>query len=115
MNFIDAIEGTAKSTIRNLLRDFVEDRLDDTEYVRNVKAVLNGAEEFVMANREILCDVKVLRRVLYEYAKELWITNLKTKLEQESETGETRPDMVENEEYFDYYFDYIYAHSLYPK
>lgn len=115
MNCIDAIEGSSKSIIRKLHQVFLEDRLDDAEYIRNVKAVLSGADEFVENNRELLVAPKILQQVLYQFSKELWLSALKSKLRQESESEGKDWDGGENDEYYEYYFDYIYAHSAYPK
>ena len=64
MNTIDVIEGAAKSIITQFLRIFAEDGLDDTEYVRNVKAVIDGMDLFILKNREIIDDPKMLKQVL---------------------------------------------------
>ncbi len=115
MNCIDAIEGSTKSIIGKLHQVFVEDRLDDAEYIRNVKAVLRGTNEFVENNKELLIDPKILRQVLYAFSKELWLSTLKKRLREESDSEGKEWDGNENDEYYEYYFDYIYAHSIYPK
>ena len=114
MNCIDAIEGSAKNIIIKTHDVFIEDKLDDTEYIRNVKAIINGITEFVRSNREIISDPQILEQVLYEFSKELWISELKKRLEQESQTEDSINDDSENKEYYEYYFDYIYNHSRYP-
>jgi hypothetical protein len=115
MNCIDAIEGSVKNIIVKLHEVFLENELDDTDYIRNVKAVLNGINEFVQLNKEIISDPTILERVLYEFSKELWLSELRNRLEQEPETKESEKDDSENDEYYGYYFDYLYAHDIYPK
>lgn len=110
MKCIDAIEGTVKCIITELHRVFVEDGLDDTEYIRNVKTVIEGTDAFIQQNREILCDPQMLKDVLYSFSKDLWLTSLKKNLGKES----VSEDNTENNEYYDYYFDYIYNHGVYP-
>ena len=56
-----------------------------------------------------------MRRVLYEFSKELWLTDLKARLRQDAEAEGKNWDGGENDEYYEYYFDYIYVHSIYPK
>lgn len=46
MNCIDAVEGTAKTIIDGLFRLFIENNLDDTEYIRNIKAVMDSTDVF---------------------------------------------------------------------
>ncbi len=115
MNCIDAIEGSAKNIIIKLHEVFIKEKLDDTEYIRNVKATLDGIIEFVRSNQEIISDPKILEQVLYEFSKELWISELKKRLEQESETEDSINDGSEKKEYQAYYFNYIYAHGTYPR
>lgn len=76
MNCIDAIEGAAKSIITELLRIFNQNRLDDTEYAGNVKVVIDGVDGFICKNREILSDPQMLKQVLYEFSRDLWLANL---------------------------------------
>jgi capsular polysaccharide biosynthesis protein len=115
MNCIDAIEGSVKNIIVKLHEVFLENELDDSDYIRNIKAVLNGSNEFVQSNKEIISDPKILERVLYEFSKEIWLSELKNRIEQEPETKESIKDDSENDEYYGYYFDYLYAHDIYPR
>jgi hypothetical protein len=115
MNCIDAIEGSVKNIIVKLHEVFLENELDDSDYIRNVKAVLNGINEFVQLNKEIISDPKILEGVLYEFSKELWLSELRNRLDQEPENKESIKDDSENDEYYGYYFDYLYAHDIYPR
>ena len=114
MDCIDAVEGTAKCVLVKLHRIFVEYTLDDTEYIRNVRAVLEAADMFVQDNKEIVCDPKMLKESLYTYSKTLWSDYMKEIRSREavSKEGEAVP---EDDEYDDYYYDHIYAHGVYPR
>lgn len=114
MNCIDAIEGTAKSIIAELFQLFSEERLDDTEYIRNIKAVITGMDVFTNENKEIVSDPQMLSQVLYEFSKRLWLNNLET--DRKSECGpEDETTAPSDARYDDYYFDYIYKHGEYPR
>jgi hypothetical protein len=113
---IEAIEGTARSVLRSLYDVFVEDRQDDTEYIRNVKAVMEALQRFSRENGQALSDPESSKSRLYRFSKELWLENLKR------DTGdgpEAEPEPVSDdtdyEDYYDYYFDYIYNHGVYPR
>ena len=115
MNCIDAIEGAAKSIIVELFKVFSEERPDDTEYIRNIKAVIGAMEVFTNENKEVVSDPQVLNQVLYDFSKRLWLDMLEThnrKCEgQPEDQASARPD----DGYEDYYFDYIYKHGEYPR
>ena len=115
MNCIDAIEGSAKSIIDRLHQVFLDDKLDDADFIRNVKAVLKGTESFVESSTELLHDPKVMSKVLYDYSKDLWMSALNDRLKREAEEEGREWDEKENKEYYEYYYDYIYVHSIYPK
>ncbi len=73
MNSVDAIEGTAKCIIDKMYGIFFEGIQDDTEYVRNAKAVITGMEAFVQAQPEDAVNSEALQKRLYDYAKGLWL------------------------------------------
>ena len=111
MNCIDAVEGTAKSIINGLFQLFIEANSDDTEYIRNVKKVLDSTCLFLQNNREITGDLETLKKVLYEYAKDLWIKNLVNNINTDDKSSEK---VLEKVEYHEYYFNHIYNHGTYP-
>ncbi len=112
MRCIDVIEGNAKAVISKLHQISVRDRLDDTEYVRNVKAVIDGTDEFLNENKEIMDDSDLLKQVLYQFSKELWLFNLKKKVKNEESEKNWGPA---DDEYYEYFYDYIYTHNFYPR
>ncbi|MDA8140554.1 MAG: hypothetical protein M0036_18065 [Desulfobacteraceae bacterium] len=112
MKCIDAIEGTVKHILQQLHAVCVEENLDDTEYVRNIKAVLEGADLFTRANPEIVEDPDLLTQVLYTYSRNLWLTH--QQLPSPETAGKATDSISENEEYQTYYFDYLYHRGIYP-
>lgn len=109
-----AIEGTVKAVLTRLYEVFVRDRLDDTEYIRNVKAVLEGADIFLQDNKEILSDPQTLKQILYQFSKELWLSGSK-EFKNEDAFDDNEKHSSEDDGYNDYYFDYIYNHGVYPR
>ena len=107
MNCIDAIEGTAKALLGRFLDVSTEYRLDESEYIRNVKAVIDGVTLFVKDNPEICETPDLIRGVLYDFAKAQW---LEKTVDPDREAG-AKPDI----EYQSYCYDYVYAHGNYPR
>jgi hypothetical protein len=113
MNCIDAVEGTVKSIISRLHQGALENRLDDTEFIREVKTVIEASTCFVQSNREILAAPEVLTEVLYRFAKALWLERAVQGLQESPALSEgERGDQVE---YFNYFFDHLYAKGTYPR
>ncbi len=112
MNCIDAVEGTVKSIINGLFQLFVESNLDDTEYIRYVKRVMDSTDTFLQDNKEIAGNPQTLKNVLYGYARDLWLKRLADKMK----TNDDDNDQIsEKMEYYEYYFEYIYNHGTYPR
>ncbi|MCD4804207.1 MAG: hypothetical protein K8R07_00850, partial [Desulfobacterales bacterium] len=109
MKCIDAIEGTIKYIISEFHQIYIEEGLDDTEYIRNIKAIIDGIDKFIQNNKEIISEAKMLKQVLYSFSKELWLANL------EKSYTENVTYHDEDKGYYDYYFDYIYNHGVYPR
>ncbi|MBW1759396.1 MAG: hypothetical protein JRG68_07120 [Deltaproteobacteria bacterium] len=111
MKCIDAIEGVTKSIIIGLYQDFIENRLDDTEYIRNIKAVITQTDLFVNENREIILnDPKMVKKILYSFAKKLWLENhMKESASSDDKSGS------DNIKYYEYYYDHIYQQGTYPR
>jgi hypothetical protein len=114
MKCIDAIEGTTKYIISEFHQIYIEGRLDDTEYIRNIKAIIDGIDMFIQDNKEVISEAKMLKQVLYSFSKELWLANLK-KSYTENITSHDEDDSSKTNGYYDYYFDYIYNHGVYPR
>lgn len=110
MQCIDAAEGLAKAIIHNFYQVYLDNRLDDTEYICNIKSVIEGTDNFLKKNSELISDPEILKQVLYSYAKKLWLENqyriAASEKEKEGDLGK--------DGYYEYYFDYIYHHGDYP-
>lgn len=112
MNCIDAIEGTVKQILDGLQHLYREQGLDDTEHIRNVRIVIDGTDRFIAENPEIACKPRTLQKVLYAYAKQLWMEAVSAR---EPHLADTAPaDPAHAASYPAYYFDHIYANGIYP-
>ena len=113
MKCIDAIEGTVKGILQQLHTVSIENRLDDSEYVRESKAVIDATEQFTRANPEVVDNPELLTQVLYLFSRNLWLSNLKESGEGATENADAF--IPDDEEYQTYYFDYLYHRGVYPK
>ncbi|WP_300672151.1 hypothetical protein [Desulfoluna sp.] len=107
MNCIDAIEGTAKKVISDFHAMHESGEIDDTEFARNTRILINGTREFVGNNCEITPNPELLKTVLFEYARDLWKNSMGAK-------AKDRELASSDEGYDDYYFNYIFRHGTYP-
>lgn len=110
MNCIDAVEGNAKALLGKFLDVATEYRLDASEYIRNVKAVLDGVVLFIEENPEVSETPELIRDVLYDYAKNLWLDRFKKSVDSDPK-ADANPDI----EYQAYCYDYVYDHGNYPR
>ena len=113
MNCIDAIEGIIKRIIDRTLEDLFSDRLDDTEYIRNIKTVIVAAEAFMQENKEIFNSPQIVKRILYDYAKDKWI-NHRVRPRYKNKTIKNEAYNLFDLEYLYYYYDYIYDRGYNP-
>lgn len=113
MKCVDAIEGTVKNVLKRIHQVSIEDNLDDTEYVRNVKAVIDGTDQFLKDNPELVGDPQLLKEVLFNYSRTLWLKGYEVAEQTKAPLDDTAKD--ENEEYQTYYYDYIYHRGVYPR
>ncbi len=113
MNCIDAMEGAGKRIIHQFHQMFLEDRLDDSEYIKNIRAVMASIDAFIHENPEITNNPVLLHQVLYDFSKELWMKSLNERRADDPDSA-NESDGSEKEEYDHYYFDYIYKHGSYP-
>jgi hypothetical protein len=114
MKCIDAIEGTAKYIIKELHTTHIQNGVsaDDSQYIYNVKMVISASDLYVRDHPELIEDPEILKQVLYEYARNLWLMGPEpVKTHSDSTTGLVES---ENEEYQTYYYDYIYNRGVYP-
>jgi hypothetical protein len=108
MKCIDAIEGTVKSIILAIHSAHTRNSADDSEYIYNVKTVIDATDQFVRNQPEFIENPDILKQVLYVYSRNLWMLG--------QQPAETKPGAMDsaNEEYQTYYFDYIYNRGVYP-
>ena len=110
MNCIDAVEGTAKTMLDKFLEVAADYRLDASEYVRSVKAVIDAAVLFVKNNPEVSEAPDLLQGVLYNYAKAIWLERLGKSADPEHAAADD-PDL----DYQAYCYDYVFTHGNYPR
>ena len=110
MNCIDAVEGSAKTLLGTFLDIATEYRLDASEYIRNVKAVIDGVVFYITDNPEVSETPELIREELYNYAKMLWLERLEKTVDPDSKAG-SNPDI----EYQAYCYDYVFDHGNYPR
>ena len=113
MNCIDAVEGTGKAVLMKFLDLSVEYRMDVSEYIRNVKAVVDAIALFVKDNPEISETPDLLREVLCDHARSQWLARLERNMVPDAEAGEAGE--TDEVEYQAYCYDYIFAHGNYPR
>jgi hypothetical protein len=113
MKCIDAIEGAVKTILSHIHAVSIEDNLDDTEYVRNVRSIIEATHQFIVNNPEIVDNPQLLKDVLYGYSRTLWLTNQQPRPQEEP----AKPQDIdtEREEYQTYYYDYLYHRGIYPR
>ena len=115
MNCIDAIEGTVKCIIDQLHEMYIEERLDDSEYIRCIKKIINATESYVNTQKQITVESNLLKNGLYVYSKELWLKRHAAEQNEPDAMDDNLAVVQPNDGYQDYYYDYIYSHGLYPR
>jgi hypothetical protein len=109
MNCIDAVEAAAKVLLERFLRLAIENRQDLSEYIRDVKAVIDGVVQFIGDNPEVSDTPELVFDELYEFAKARWLAQLKEIFDVDQDAG------VQDLEYQAYCYDYLYAQDAYPR
>jgi hypothetical protein len=112
MKCIDTIEGMVKSILSRMHAMSVENRLDDSEYIRNAKTIIEATDLYVLNNPELVEDPQLLKQVLYIHSRNLWLTG-----QAPAGPEATRNETIDYdaEEYQTYYYDYVYSRGLYPR
>jgi hypothetical protein len=113
MNRIDAVEGTAKNILSALFDLYISQRQDDSEYILTVRSLIDATVSFVDRNREISDQPSILREVLYDYGKQLWLIRQQSQ-DPEIDSTHFPESKEERSEYLLYYYDYIYEKGEYP-
>jgi hypothetical protein len=112
MKCIDAVEGTVKCIINEMYTAHTRDSTDDSEYIYNVKTVIDATDQYVRNHPEFIDDPEILKQVLYAFSRDLWLKGQYPA----SELAPVKSTLLdeENEEYQTYYYDYIYNRGVYP-
>jgi hypothetical protein len=112
MKCIDAVEGTVKCILNQLHAAHMQVFCDDSEYIYQVKTVIDATGAYVEQNPELIQDPAILKQVLYTYSRNLW---LKEKLSGEaSQNAPPNGSTSETDDYQTYYYDYVYERGVYP-
>ncbi len=112
MKCIDAVEGTVKCILDSLHAAHLQVFCDDSEYIYQVKTVIDATGTYVAQNPELIQDPAILKQVLYTYSRNLWL--------KEQRSGEVSQDAHPNgsttdtDDYQTYYYDYVYERGVYP-
>jgi hypothetical protein len=110
MNYSDAVEGVTKAVLARFLDLSTEYRMETSEYIRTVNAVVDAVVSYVKNNPEISQRPDVIKSILRDYARTQWLARLeKTVASDPSEGNEA------NIEYQAYCYDYLCAHGNYPR
>ena len=111
MKCIDSIEGTVKCILNRMHTMCIENQLDDSEYIRNAKTIIDAAGQYVNTNPEVSQDPQLLKKVLYIHSRNLWLMDQGT----ESQSSSVKALDQDAQEYQTYYFDYVYDRGVYPR
>lgn len=115
MTYTCTIEGTVKFIIDQLHKMYVEEKLDDSDYIRCVKIVINAADTYLKSHKDVTVEPNLLKDGLYTYSKELWLKNQASE-QLGADTIDGDVTVIQpNDDYQDYYYDYIYSQDLYPR
>ncbi len=112
MKCIDAVEGTVKCILRQLHAAHGKACADDSDYIHQVKTVIDATDQYVQQNPEFIQDPSILKQVLYIYSRNLWLM--------EQQSGDGLPEAhfdgstSETDDYQTYYYDYLYDRGVYP-
>ena len=116
MNCIDAIEGNVKRIISRLHEVCLSERIEESEFVRWVKVVIDATDSFLIENKEITPDPDIVRNILVSHAKMLWMAPVRAAraTDHPTDAAERFESTESDTEYLSYYFDYLYHHGNFP-
>jgi hypothetical protein len=115
MKSTGTIEGTVKFIIDQLHKMYVEEKLDDSDYIRCVKIMINATDTYLKRQKEITVEPSLLKDGLYTYSKELWLKRQVSEQICADTVNGNAPIFQPDDDYQDYYYDYIYSQDLYPR
>ncbi len=113
MNCIDGIEGVLRCILGEFQERYVTGSLDDTDFIPNLRVVIDGAARFLEQNEEIGIAPEILRNVMYKACKKWWMDFAVSQRMVDAASDQETPN-ENSKEYLDHYFEYIYHHGTYP-
>jgi hypothetical protein len=122
MKCTEAVEKTVKEILNRMHGVYTAERYDDSEHIRNIKAVIEGADAFLRAQEAFTASADQLQKEFFQYGRSLWLEYALEKKEtdslpetEESKNDKEKEDRGEDENYLEYYFDHIYHKGDYPR
>ncbi|MBI9076314.1 MAG: hypothetical protein JEZ02_12975 [Desulfatibacillum sp.] len=113
MNCIDGIEGVLRCILGEFQERYVTGTLDDSDFIPNLRVVIDGAARFLEQNEEIGIAPAILQNVMHQACKKWWMEFANTQRAKDAEEDKESPS-GDSQEYLDHYFDHIYYHGTYP-
>jgi len=106
-------ENIGMAILKNFFDYYCEQKLDDAEYVRVVKVIINGVQESMLSSDIVEKEVVSLKNSLIGFNrklyKDLWIKDAKEHEDPEHIDSDSESESAT------YYFDYIYEHGEHPR
>jgi hypothetical protein len=113
MNINEAAEGILKAVLECFQKRYLDRELDDSEFVRCSRALIEGALPFLEANRETGAEPELVRKALYDGCRSWWTAQAAAVQEKDAAgDGEALPEGDDG--YLEHYFDYLYQRGTYP-
>ncbi len=114
MNCIDAIEGNVRKIISRLYEVCVSERIEESEYIRGVKIIIEATDAFLAENMEITPSPELVHGILLAHAKKLWMetTSAARGADPSAEGPGASPEA--DREYLSFYFDHLYHQGNFP-
>ena len=108
-------ENIGMTILKSFFDYYCEQKLDDAEYVRVVKVIIDGIQESMLSSDIAEKEVVSLKTRLIGFNrklyKDLWIKDAK----EHEDPERIDLDLDSESESATYYFDYIYEHGEHPR
>ncbi|ACL01829.1 hypothetical protein [Desulfatibacillum aliphaticivorans] len=113
MNCIDGIEGVLRCILSEFQERYVAGTLDDSDFIPNLRVVIDGAARFLEQNEELGIAPAILKKVMHQACKEWWLEFVKNQQDAAAAEDKDTPS-GDSLEYLEHYFDHIFYHGVYP-
>ena len=107
----DLMTNLVKTIIDKELTVYAENKDDDSEYVQRVKHIFEAVDNFIATEKGLGNFRKNIQKDLQDHARKVWILHIKS---MRSTDDRIRDLTEEDETYFEYVFDHLYEHGVYP-